>query len=43
MAKAKDEHYYKFVRELNAELADAIALLNKDGPIIRRGKRARPA
>jgi CheY-like chemotaxis protein len=31
MAKAKDEHYYKFVRELNTELADAIALLNKDG------------
>ena len=32
MAKAKDEHYYQFVRELNTELADAIALLNKDGP-----------
>jgi CheY-like chemotaxis protein len=31
MAKAKDEQYYKFVRELNFEIADAIALLNKDG------------
>ena len=32
MAKAKDEGYYEFVRGLNVELADAIALLNKDGP-----------
>jgi CheY-like chemotaxis protein len=31
MAKEKDEQYYKFVRELNLEIADAIALLNKDG------------
>jgi CheY-like chemotaxis protein len=32
MAKPKDEDYYKFVRELNAEIADAIAQLNQDGP-----------
>jgi CheY-like chemotaxis protein len=32
MAKPKDEEYYKYVRELNGELADAITLLNRDGP-----------
>ena len=32
MAKAKDEQYYKCVRELNAEIAEAIAQLNQGGP-----------
>ena len=32
MAKAKDEQYYRCVRELNAEIAEAIAQLNQGGP-----------
>ena len=32
MAKEKDEQYYQSVRELNAEIAEAIALLNQGGP-----------
>jgi CheY-like chemotaxis protein len=32
MAKAKDDEYYRFVHELNAEIADAIAQLNQGGP-----------
>jgi len=32
MAKPKDEQYYTSVRELNAEIAEAIAQLNQGGP-----------
>ena len=32
MAKAMDEQYYKYVRELNAEIAEAISQLNQGGP-----------